>query len=257
MISTKTTAPKRSKNSGSTRSQIRLRNEDRTEGKEILPSVKSCPIATALAALNNNSTKVVSETKLGTSTKVVFNTEVLATLRGLFPSNKTYRFQIHAYGTITSSAGGVIGTAVSSSPLVITYSEWAALSALFDECKLLTTKLGITSSALPANKAVPLWIAYDHVTSSGVAPGFGNVQRLAESKAINSLFMDGGSGRHMQSAHIAPSRLYAGTSAPIVSAGFDCGMNGQWDIVGQDTTGNSLPVGYYDIEHVVSFRNRA
>jgi hypothetical protein len=214
-----------------------------------------CPIQTALLALHNNSTKVVSETKTGSITSIVFNQEVLTTLRGLFPSTKRYRFQIHANNTYSSSSGGVVQIANAASPTVSTYSEWAALSALFDECKLVSSRMGITSSGL-LTKPIPLWCAFDHVTSTGSGVGFGNVQRLAGSRAVQSNSMDRGSARHVQSVRIASSRLYATTAIPT-STSADIGMNGQWDISGQDSTVISTVVFYFDVENVVSFRNRA
>jgi hypothetical protein len=209
----------------------------------------------AISALNNNSTVLVSECKNGSTKTISYNADVLATLRGMFPSDKTYLFQIHTTGTLISSGAGVVATAYSASPSVATYSEWAALAALFDECKLVKSKLGVTSSAL-LTKAIPLWIAFDRVNSSSAAPGFGNVQRLAQSKCIQSNAMNGGSARHMQSISISPLRVYAPTSAPSSSV-VDLGCNGQWDIVGQDSTAISTIAAYIDIENVVRFRNRA
>jgi hypothetical protein len=138
---------------------------------------------------------------------------------------------------------------------VSTYSEWAALAALFDECKLLHSRMGITSSAL-LTKAIPLWIAFDHVTSTGSGIGFGNVQRLAGSRCVQSNNMDHGSARHVQSVRIAGNRLYATTALPT-STTADIGMNGQWDVSGQDSSAASTVAFYYDVENIVSFRNRA
>lgn len=219
-------------------------------------SVAVCPVTQAIAALNNNSTKVVSETKLGTTCKVVYNTEVLATLRGLFPSTKPYRFQIHTNSTVTSSGAGVVQVASPASPAVVTYLEWSALSALFDECRLLKSTLGITSASIQSNKAIPLWIAFDHITSTAVGVGFGNVQRLAESECVNSLWMTGGSGRFRKSCQIASNRLFALTSS-TTSTTSDIGLNGQWDISGQDATAIGVIVVYADVMNVVEFRNRA
>jgi len=226
------------------------------EESKISKQIVICPVMQAIQSLYNNSTRLVSETKLGTSVKIVFNPEVLATLRGLFPSTRTYGFQIHASATISSSGAGVVQVASPASPAVVTYSEWAALAALFDECVLLRSTLGLTSAYNTTARAIPLHIAFDHVTSTAVGAGFGNVQRLAESRVINSLLMPGGSGRWRKSISIARTRLFALTSSPT-STTSDIGMNGQWDISGQDTTANSVVVAYADVENVVQFRNRA
>jgi len=213
-------------------------------------------VAVAVATLRNNSTVLVSETKSGSTKSISYNADVLAAMRGMFPSNKTYRFLIHANVTIGSTGAGVVQVAFTSNPSVLTYSEWSALSALFDECRLRSSQVGVTSAAIVANKAVPLFLAYDHVTSTGTGVGFGNVQRLAGSVVFNSLFMNGGSGRHTQSTKIASSRAYSPTATPT-STVVDSGMNGQWDLSGQDTTANSVTVGYADVSNVVEFRNRA
>jgi hypothetical protein len=209
----------------------------------------------AISALQNNSTVLVSECKTGSTKTISYNADVLAMLRGMFPSDKSYRFQIHANATITSSGAGVVQNGSPASPNVATYSEWAALAALFDECKLVKSTLGVTSSGL-LTKPIPLWIAFDRVTSTGTGVGFGNVQRLAQSKAIQSNNMDRGSARHTQRVSISPLRLFATTLLPT-STSSDIGMNGQWDISGQDSTAISTIVCYLDIENVVVFRNRA
>jgi hypothetical protein len=244
----------------------RLRNADKKDGMKkrdedgstssIPPFVVESRVAQALASLHANSTKVVSETKNGMSTQIIFNPEVLATLRGMFPASRTYAFQIHAYGLLQSTGAGVIQLAYAVNPGVLSYSEWSALSALFDECRLKRTTVGLTSASLPANKAVPLWISFDHTTSTGVGIGYGNVQRLARSRCINSLYMEGGGGRHLQTTSVNPMRAWSPTATPT-STIVDTGLNGQWDVSAQDTTGNNLPVAYYDLENVVSFRNRA
>jgi len=231
-------------------------NSRRSDDSKLIKEIALCPIMSAIQSLYNNSTKLVSETKLGTSVKIVFNPEVLTTLRGLFPSTRSYMFQIHTSSTISSSGAGVVSVASPANPAVVTYSEWAALAALFDECRLVKSSLGLTSSAFAANKAIPLHIAFDHITSTAAGVGFGNVQRLAESVVINSLFMKGGSGRFRKKALIARTRLFATTTLPT-STTSDVGLNGQWDISGQDSTTNSVVVCYGDVENVVQFRNRA
>jgi hypothetical protein len=218
-------------------------------------SVSDDRVLIAVAALKNNSTTLISECKTGSLKTISYNADVLAVMRSLFKSDKTYRFQLHANNTFSSSGGGVVQIGFASNPGVTTFSEWTALAALFDECKLQRSTLGITSSGL-LTKPIPLWIAYDHSTSTGSGVGFGNVQRLAESKAVQSNNMNGGSARHVQSANISGTRVYGPTSGPT-SAAVDVGLNGQWDISGQDSTAVSTVVFYADISNIVSFRNRA
>jgi hypothetical protein len=218
-------------------------------------SVSDHRVLMAVAALKNNSTTLISECKTGSVKTISFNADVLATLRSLFPSDKTYRFQIHANNTYSSSVGGVVQIGFAANPGVTTFSEWTALAALFDECKLQRSKLGITSSGL-LTKPIPLWIAFDHITTTGSGVGFGNVQRLAGSSAVQSNNMNGGSARHTQSASVSPSRAFGPTSIPI-STSVDVGLNGQWDISGQDSTAVSTVVFYADMMNVVVFRNRA
>jgi hypothetical protein len=219
------------------------------------PSLSDERVSMAVSALKNNSTTLISECKTGSLKTISYNADVLATLRGLFKSDKTYRFQIHANNTYSSSVGGVVQIGFAANPGVTTFSEWTALAALFDECKLQRSTLGITSSGL-LTKPIPLWIAFDHVTTTGSGVGFGNVQRLAGSQAVQSNNMNGGSARHVQSANISGIRAFGPTSVPTSTA-VDVGMNGQWDISGQDSTAISTVVFYADMMNVVVFRNRA
>jgi len=233
-----------------------LSKAKKDRGALVPRSIPVCLIAKAILALMNTSVKSWDENKGVSSMTTEFDNDVLTTMRGMFPSNKTYRFQVHTNSTISSSGAGVVQVASPANPAVVTYAEWSALAALFDECKLIRSQLGLTSSSLVASKAIPLWIAFDHVTSTAVGTGFGNVQRLAGSKCINSLWMNGGGGRHIQSTSIAGTRLYAST-ASTTSTSSDIGLNGQWDISGQDNTTNSVVVAYGDVCNVISFRNRA
>jgi hypothetical protein len=183
----------------------------------------------------------------------------LAAFRGLFRSDKGYKFQVHQNGTMTSSGAGVLAVSVPTNNTTgPTISEWAALAALFDECKLMHTQLGITTGFGPGTSAIPVacCIAFDHANSSSSAPGFGNVQRLAESRFVALQYLDGGSGRHVQSARVSRSRLFGLTAAPT-STSSDVGMNGEWYVSSQDTTTVSTKLGWFDVESVVLFRNRA
>jgi hypothetical protein len=228
---------------------------------EIMIHPSSGLIAQALRSLMNNSVTTVLETKTGSSKAISFNLEVLAVMRGLFRSDLGYRFQVHQSGTASTTAVGVLAVSVPiNNTTGPTIAEWAALAALFDEVKAVKTRLGITSaySTLPpvTTKNIPYAIAFDHVNSSASAPGFGNVQRLAESKFVNATWMDAGSGRHIQTARISPTRLFGITSAPT-STSSDIGLNGEWYVVGQDTGNNSNLQFYFDVESVFLFRNRA
>jgi hypothetical protein len=224
-------------------------------------SVHDTQVVKAVAALMNNSTVLVSESKSGSTKTISFNVDVLTTLRGLFPSNMTYLFQVHQNGTVASTSGGVVATSVPiNNTTGPTISEWAALAALFDECKAIKTTLGFTGTTLgapwPSNATIPLWIAFDHINSSSSAPGFGNVQRLAQSRCISNSQGDRGSGRHRQTAKIASSRAFAATAA-TTSTNIDVGLNGEWYLVGQNSTAVSSSVGNFDVCTVISFRNRA
>jgi hypothetical protein len=155
------------------------------------PPVKECPVAKAVESLMATSKLVASDTKKPATRQ--FDSSVLATLRSMLGS-ATYDFRVSYAGTVTSGTGTI---ASHYSTDLSQFQEGSALTALFDECKLLKGEvsnlngqlgglngfcylLGWAPSITATTPTVAIVVRYDHVelfsTSSAVT---GKAQKLS------------------------------------------------------------------------------
>jgi hypothetical protein len=95
------------------------------------------PCSTIETAISMVVSKVPSRESKDGSLTILREPSLLRTARSLFSLNKVYTFRMHtAVGTIASTSGGVILGTIPINAADTTYSEWSALSILFDEVKL-------------------------------------------------------------------------------------------------------------------------
>jgi hypothetical protein len=182
-------------------------------------------IATALKLLQNNS--VLRRSPAGVPVHMDFAPEAVEMARSLFPAGKPYVFEMHFSSTLASTAGGVLQHIVSWDPSVSSFSEWTALSALFDECVYRHSDLAITSAFGPTSTAIVVQyaVAPDR-ENTGSALTYTPVQRLAESRTLHCY--NGGLTATFQHTIPTGSRPWARTSAPGGAAGTPAGLLGAW-----------------------------
>jgi len=214
-----------------------------------------CPVDQAVTVLQNNAIRTISESK-GVSA-ITYPPELVGTMRGMFPAGRSYAFQIHGSATLQATGGGVISFAFPFSPLVSSFSEWTALAALFDEVRLIRSKMTWTSGLTNASTTIPtqVCVAPDLIANTAVTPSFTAVQRLAESREIGlGPFME-----HGMNAHFAvriPGRIYATTAAPATTSP-PAGCVGAWVWASAVVTTASAYYGFISVRNVVKLRMRA
>jgi len=219
-------------------------------------------LLSALGALSNNQVRVTTEGKgpMGVSvTEITYPKELVSAMRGMFTADRKYVFELHASGTVASTAGGVINTRVSWDSSVVSYAEWTALAALFDEVKAVKTHIDITSAFGPTSTAIitQLMIAPDRAAISGASPSFTTVQRLAESQPFHIYNMGhSGPGVFSKTHHVGP-RPYATTTVPGGPAGIASGTLGQFSIASNIVTTPSINVLFWALRSTFAFRSRA
>lgn len=212
----------------------------------------------AVTALNFNKITRTSESKGAAISETYYPPELLKGLRGMFSAGRTYDFQIHVSVTMATVGGGVFNTAIAWDPAAVTYSEWTALAALFDEVVLLQAQLDITSAFGPTSTAIIFQVAVapDLDRSSGSTPTFTAITRLAESEYFHCYNMASKPGVFTK-VHRLRRRPFAITSTPGGAAGTPSGCLGQWsfasNIVGTATTNYLFAV----LKNTVRLRNRA
>ncbi len=228
---------------------------------ELVPRTgHSMDLCGAVTALELNAIRKMTESKTGMVTEVTYPPEILRVARGLFPAGRTYDFQLHASGTIASTAGGVVNTRISWDPSVVSYTEWSALAALFDEVVFMGSQIDITSAYGPTSTAIVVQyqIAPDRDGISGASPSYTTVQRLAESEPFHSYTMAGKPGVFTK-VHRMPygTRPYATTAVPGGASGSPAGALGQFSIASNIVTTPSINVLFWSLKTLLRFRNRA
>lgn len=210
----------------------------------------------AVTALNG-ARIVTTETK-GALAEVRFSypPELLQALRGMFGAGRIYAFQLSVSSTQAASGGGVVGGYLGWDGAF--YSEWSALSALFDECRLRSSQLTWSTSYGPTSSAIICQIALaPNFRLTGTVQTFTPIVRLAESIE----FTIDKPGRYGESTlrrkcRVPRGRLWAYTSS-TTSSTLDCGMNGQWSFASNIVTTPSINICFTVMKNVVQFRCRA
>jgi hypothetical protein len=113
----------------------------------------------------------------------------------MFPAGKEYQFDLFANTSVGTGTLTSIFTTLAISPAVVSYAEWPALSALFDEVRLVRAQLEFTplvgsdGQSLTASTAtkVPVTLAIcgaNHDNISTAPTGIAAVGRLAGSQQV-------------------------------------------------------------------------
>jgi len=218
----------------------------------------STSLVDAVRALQQNAVLTSTELKGKVPQVVVtYPPELLSAMRGLFKASRTYDFEIHVSVSLATIAGGVFNTSVSWNPAAVTFSEWSALAALFDEVTLRRCQMDLTSAFGPTSTGIifQVAVAADHDASSGATPTFTTVQRLAESELIHPYLLGNHPGYFRKLAH--PRRPYALTGTPGGAAGTPSGCLGQWDFASNIVGTATINYMFLAMKNVVRLRNRA
>jgi hypothetical protein len=166
----------------------------------IPPVVRMDKLVMALMALDNNKFETAAPAGAAAGSKaarsiVVYDPDVLRSLRGMFPAGRTYDFEMHNVLALSTDGGGSLLApgVLSLSPSVTTYAEWTGLAALFDEAKAISTSLEVVTAIWnPAAVAfLNAWTALDEVDLSTAPASTLAVIRIAGSRGFT---MSGESG---------------------------------------------------------------
>jgi hypothetical protein len=198
---------------------------------EVRPRVSpSTQVADAVNALRNSETRLTVEVKgmagkLSTETKTTYPPELLKGMRSLFGSNREYLFELHNTSQQVTSGGGALAMFQSCSPAVESFSEWSALSALFDEVKLHSSRIEWLALGVYATQ-MSMMMAFDEQNLTSVPTSFLQVFRLAGSRGFHGVMCDNGSGRHTRK-HKALPRTWCSVATPATQSPLG-GMVGAW-----------------------------
>jgi len=230
----------------------------RPQRKLVKETIKMNPfqdiIQTACSALNNNALRITETKGSDSSVKVQYPPELLQGLRGLFRAGHEYTFRIHASGNWATSGGGVFAPQTADwSPAVTTFSEWTALAALFDECKLKRSTLSLTSAFGPTSTAIVFQVAVAPEFGPALATTFTPISRLAESQYLHPVL----DFRTKRIRARVPPRDWATTGTPAGASGMIAGCLGRFVAASNIVGTVSINYLFWALENDVAFRMRA
>jgi len=199
----------------------------------------------------------------------VFDVDVLRAMRGLFPAGKAYHFDMVAFTSIGTPSATFIASTLPISPAVATYSEWASLASLFDECKLVRASVlflpmvGSDGQSLASSTATKVTVSamicgvnHDNISSSPAS--YAAVARLAKSANIIRCVGDTASTVATLSFGAPRGLLWARTVTPAVQDP-PAGVLGSFDFASDPSSVLAMTTVYYKntLRCTVALRNRA
>jgi hypothetical protein len=203
--------------------------------------------------LLNNRITTTAETKSGVLVRYTFPPDFLAAARSVLRGSRVYQFRMSRTGTLTSGTGTI---ALTISTDLSQYNEGTALTQLFEECKLVSSQMQLTSQVSSTATPFQYILAFNPVYFNGT-PGFAECGRLPGSRLRTTNDTTGVS--HMQFGHVGP-RIYGLTAdegtAPVV---VNSGGNGTWQLVNSTAATPASSVTYfsYMIVSTMTLRNRS
>jgi len=244
----------------STQKRVKKFTDAKTSKREEQPISKSPSfgVSQAICALLNSQIVSTTEEKGSiTAVRYTYPPSLLTAFRGLFSAQSGYKFMLHSSSTQASIGGGVFLGYLAWTPSA--FSEWSALSALFDECKLLSSHVTWTTAFGPTSTAIicQVSLAPDFITNGSSPSGFTAVDRLAGSTEFAVHTPGAGGASTLRRRAVVPkSRVYASTASPTSST-VDCGCNGQWSFASNIVTTASINIAFVVLRNVIRFRCRA
>jgi len=147
-------------------------------------SIQTSPLDDAIVSLMNNQ----KEEKTSSGLKYVYDPVILKLVRGLFKSDRIYRFQGTRSSTLTANGSGILAASIGLS--VANVLEVTPLQALFDEIRVTHCQLHVQGYQYGASAALIPGIdviAFNPSAVEGTNPAsYTQVARLPSSRLINS-----------------------------------------------------------------------
>jgi surface antigen len=232
-----------------------------TVKKPTVPRPFAVSLEAAVASMMNSRTTTSHEHKGGLLlTEYTYPAELKTMLRSLFSSGKSYDFQLHFSQTGQTSGAGALTNFLAWSPGVTSFLEWSALQSLFDEVKIVATKVIWTSAfapvAITAGIPTQFALAPDNVTNGSAPAGYNAIQRLAESKVFSSHIPGASGSATMTKKHRPTPRPFASTTTPAVASP-PSGCTGQWSYAMNIAGTVSINYMFMTMTNVYRFRSRA
>ena len=218
------------------------------------------PLTTAIAMVQNTSMEV----KDATGVRSITNLEAVKTARTML-RGRTFKFVLTVQNALSSTAAGAFLVTIPISPAVISYNEWPAISALFDEVRqlgnhvFLRPNVGATGSLLTAAAGASvinqdIWAGFDCININTAPAGMQAVVRLEGSKPIARTTDDRSGAVHLVYA-TPPDLPYASTATPAVQSP-PSGMVGSWSFANSVALTASTQYYQFTLKTLVSLRCR-
>jgi hypothetical protein len=172
--------------------------------------------------------------------------------RAVFKPGKTYRMRLTRNAVVTTSGGGALQIATNVLPS--NFIEYSAVSALFQECKLMATRItyAMYSYGATPTTVIGICLSFDPSNYSS-APTFTYAVQQPGARLFNTFA--GGAPRLVNSWKGDGKRPWSLVTASGTGTDPTGGVVGTWYSSLSGATTASQNVGYYLLEADYMFRN--
>lgn len=181
----------------------------------------------------------------------------LSLARSMIATNKTYKFRLERFATLTTSGAGAMALVTMIEPSG--FLEYTQLSALFEECRLVRTRISynmnmnVFGTTAQGYAGGPFCSAFDVSATTGATTSTTSVLRLNDCITFNMPFNQS----VIRNDYKAPKgNPYSKVTASASGTEPTGGIKGGWCHVAQATLSNSIAYLTYYLEVIFEFRNR-
>jgi hypothetical protein len=215
------------------------------------------PLSESIQLLTKNEEEKIDrksqclEKSLNNIVAIYAEPSLIKTIRSFYRPGATYEFKMNKASTITTSAAGALQLASVVYPS--TMSEYSPLSAIFDECRLLSTRIswsGFSNGTSPL--PVPMAVSFDPSNVS-TAPTYGLAISIPGVKVCN-IFQTAGFMKNSWKK-VGEKRPWSLISASGTGTDPVGGVIGTWYFSTAANTTFSVPAITYNTEAIYEFRN--
>lgn len=210
------------------------------------------PVAFALSTLTLEEKEGRPEGKevVKTMPPTILPLSMVSVAKSVFTPGKTYRIRTIRIATLVSSGAGTMNLATQISPSNM--SQFSALSALFGECRLHSTRVHIVMRT-PVGGPVPLAVAFNPTAIAGFSPPSSTfVCELPGAKILNTWNTVSSPRLTWSSKQTRPWSVTTSTSTATDPVG---GIAGAWCYSLVAAVSGAVNIADYLIECDYEFRN--
>jgi len=180
----------------------------------------------------------------------VFPVSMIAAAKSVFAPGKTYRFRMIKTAQLVSSGAGALNLSTAVYPSL--FANYSALSALFTECRLRSTKIQYVMQT-PTTIPMAMVSSFDPASAGAAPTSYTACCQMIGSKIFNTWNTAVSPLKNTWNPKVL--RPFSYTSASATGTDPSGGVIGAWNHSIFSAVGNTQAVAIYIIEVDYEFRN--